>query len=47
MNDSFPFLLNTVDLCFEGFVDFPHLHNFCHLECHFNTTIAVCDGCHA
>ena len=23
------------------------IHRICHLECHFNTIVAVCDGCHA
>ena len=23
------------------------IYRICHLECHFNTIVAVCDGCHA
>ena len=40
--------LFTVDLCCEGFADFPHLHDFLSLlECRFNTIVAVFNGCHA
>ena len=23
------------------------IYRICHLECHFNAIVAVCDGCHA
>ena len=48
MNDSFPFSINTIDLCCEGFVLLIlMIYRICHLEYHFNTIVAVCDVCHA
>ena len=45
INDSFPFLIEHTYAV--KVLSIFLIYRIWHLECHFNTIVAVCDGCHA
>ena len=45
MNDSFSFLIQYAYAM--KVLSIFLIYRICHLECHFNTIVAVCDRCHA